>query len=454
MSDVRAHSAQSKIIIIRKSMSFASYLAPVLICILFAPTLKFGTMGIPLNEVIVYAYTILFFLKKRKIVIDSLTKASLSYLAAFLVAIVLTSVMSQTAPNGFDVYQIRLIVQLACLSFVTQPHASIDAGQRNEGRRLVLIVALAASPAILTFLQYYDILGIGVASRSIYNTFEGFLSLDDLSEIRVASVFRSYFNATVYFFLISSAGATLALNAKLRFVDRSLLLLAITSIFIAQIYTGRTGLVSIPVFAAITYCISVLPSKSRLIIRLASIFALGLCGIGVLSVVYESGAFESLSWAAEPVIALLNGESITSVSSVSDMQGMNERFYAFLANNLDIFLVPRHAYDLDYTMSEIYTDSYYFQELYRYGIYGAFAYLVLIVMLCKAAMTGNNTILLFVLICFLIIFNYKGGNVFIMEKTLYGFVIAWRVIQASRRRSTSRRPHSTSSRARSEALAG
>ncbi|MDO9181393.1 MAG: hypothetical protein Q7U04_03250, partial [Bacteriovorax sp.] len=107
------------------------------------------------------------------------------------------------------------------------------------------------------------------------------------------------------------------------------------------------------------------------------------------------------------------------------MQNWNQNFFEYLSQNPEKLFIPNHEYDLHETSaSGLYTDGFYPQEIYRYGIYGLLAYLYLVFFLFKDFILKHKGLVILVLS--FVLLNYKGGNVFFMPKNiyLYAFVIS------------------------------
>jgi len=366
------------------------------------------------QEILLYLWFFHFIVVgKNRFTVDLISKSYCLYGMLFLVQLVFVCVSSGKVLTSHDIYVLRLIFQVAISASLFSYYFAKNRDIIYTDKFIIYIIAILTLPAIIAMTQMSDIFGAKEIIQSLYKTQGGFLSVSDLSEYRVASVFKSYYNATIYYLFVCAFCFYLANNVSTNRSIRLYILLAFFINFSAQFITGRTGLVFVPVLACGIYLLYSYkgPQKASsaftLLLIIAVLFFIGFFG---------DKYFDQYAWVLE-IYKLLKPSELDTFSSYQDMGTMNAGFINYLKKDLSILFYPNHTYDVSYTSSKIYTDNFYLQEVYRYGLYGITAYLAFVSYLIYNSCKTSKYVLISVFV--LLILNYKGGNTFIMDRNIY-----------------------------------
>jgi hypothetical protein len=268
-------------------------------------------------------------------------------------------------------------------------------------------------PAIIVYLQFFDILGFKELIRDLYKPAYFFLTFEELIDIRVTSVFKDHFTSSVYMIVISMTAFYLFLKVKI--TSLKLILLAIILLnYFAQLFTARTGLLFTPIAFILIYTFELKGISFSKNIKNIFLFILTTSLFTFLFYTfYIRHHIDSLTWAFE-IFKLFDQSKLASFTSVTDMHNMNARFIEYLIENPHKLFLPNHILN-----REVYTDNFYLQEINRFGIYGIMIYILFITYLIFNSYKHSKFLLTIYIL--LIVLNYKGGNVFFLTKAIYIF---------------------------------
>lgn len=375
---------------------------------LFFPTLNIAGSFISLQEFFLYAWALLYYKQSRKIKINPIIVPFFIYLVLFFFTISISAILTSELYSQYDIYLVRSIFQLLLTMLLFD--------KILEKEKKIISIAfwsacILALPSLIVFLQVFDIFGMKTIIKDLYQPVYGMLNFNILSSFRSTSVFKDYFTASVYFSVVGVFIVAMLIKIKFSKIKRILLMIIFIVMYLSLLFVGRTGLVVIPLFVMLLIFLSIrsISFKKTIVILFFGIGTLTL----LIYYLYINYA-DKLSWAFQ--VFTLFGDNESSMSSISDMDTMNTNFLHYIMNNLNILFVPHHTYDLTYEKFAYYTDNFYLQELYRYGIYGVFALLIFYIKLIQKT---RHYPLLFVVSIMLIVLNYKGGNTWFMTKNIY-----------------------------------
>lgn len=280
-------------------------------------------------------------------------------------------------------------------------------GKKITIKEILVILFILTIPSILGFFQFFDIFNFKNIIKNYYAfnlnaTYENYLTF------RVNSVFTEFYTATIYYFIVTSFLVWFYFKVKLDFIQKILIIIFIISNLLIQIITARTGLVFSIFFTLVILFLNI---KYIRYFFIKVILFLAVC-ILCLNLFFNINDIES-----KALLRTFEFFSNDNISSTEHLSEMNRNFIIYLSDNIKILFFPiGHVQN----PSNFYTDSYYFQEIMRYGIYGLFSisifYFLLFYKFRKNFFAIFTTLLL-------IVANYKGGNVFFMEKVSYVFVL-------------------------------
>jgi len=391
----------------------------ILALTIFCPVIDLSGHFINLAEF--YVYFLFIMGLKKSLPVYSLKVLSV-YFVAFFVVCVFTSIIAFKPINNYDVFILRNCAQLICLlSVLYSRFITIQKECDNESFHnfILQVFYLLSLPAVVVLLQRFDILHMRELVLWLYKPQFFFLDKQVFSEFRYTSIFKDFFTAGVYFIALTTGMFYFALNARLAKLQRMKVYILIFIIYLCQLFVSRTSLLIIPLnvvlillFASSQNFLSSLKRLFFLLIIVVPLF------LALLSV-FTKANFIKGDWALE-ALGLFSGNrnALASSSSYLVMQEWNEKFFGYVLENPSILFIPNHDYDLKEASSTgLYTDSFYAQEIYRYGIYGVLSYLYLVIFLLKKYFKKNKG--LFIIVFSFVLLNYKGGNVFFMPKNIY-----------------------------------
>lgn len=400
--------------------------AVVLCCL---PILKIGGSYISVQEFLIYILFILHIANFGTIRSNyGLGHAYSIYGILFLISIIIVSISSNSLPNSYDIYILRQIFQFSLLFYLFEFYYRSHPLGKSEYHFFLLLITY---PSIIGFLKIYGPTSVVNLLDTVYFSEFGYLDASNFDGNRTSSVFKSFFNASTYYVfaiicLVSLVFSSLREQHTLRVYPLFLCAIIILSSFL----TGRTAIL-FGLFSMIIFIVLGLFHSSTRIFSL-SLLALGV-SCGAYSLYHIASAGIDISWALEFVF-LFTGDA-EKFSSFADMGNMNIGFLKHLSDgNYRIFWQPNHTYDLSYVKDSHYTDSFYLQEIYRYGVYGILAKLIFIGTLfyfcIKARVSQSAKIFMMVWFSMFVILNYKGGSTFTMERNIYYYaVFGWFLIK-------------------------
>lgn len=393
--------------------------------LIFFPVLDLSGHFINLVEFYIY---FLFALNVKKLIPVSTIRIIIVYTVLFFIAVVFTSLMASKPINNYDIFVIRNCAQLICLfsvMYVKIMEISCECKKPEFTQFLINCLYILSLPALLIYFERVNFLNVREVVKVLYKPQFFFLGADMFSEFRYTSVFKDFFTAGVYFIILTSSIYYFYLTASLKKNQRYKIIFLLVAIYLSQLFVSRSSLVLIPINLILMTLFAtkakLLTSVKRLLVIIAVITPILVVTVNSLvSLNYIRG-----EWVSEGLNILLSQSEETNSSSFAVMQNWNQNFFKYLADHPGMLFVPNHEYDLkESTPGGLYTDGFYPQEIYRYGIYGMLAYLYLVVFLLKDFIKKNRG--LFILVITFVLLNYKGGNVFFMPKNiyLYAFIFA------------------------------
>ncbi|MBB6091261.1 hypothetical protein HNQ60_000107 [Povalibacter uvarum] len=346
--------------------------------------------------------------------------AHIAYAALFAGAAALTAFLAEQSVNNYDVFMFRNILQaLCCVWLLGGRLRSIEsAAAETIVFRTILVLSV---PALVVYLQAFDLFSMRSLVVSLYKPQFFFLGALDFAGFRYTSVFKDFFTAAVYFTLLSAFVFHFFLRTQLGMAHRACLLILLVMIYGAQLFVARTSLIMTPMMLAAIALFAAPRGTGVVLKRLMPAGAVA----GVLAVIalgwLMSSGLVNASWAKEGLI-VFSPDRADQSSSLSVMQSWHEQMFRQAFGGEFSLLAPRHAYLLtEVSDPGVYTDSFYGQELYRYGIYGAIAYIAYVLLMLRASLPVSRMVAIVVIA--LVIMNYKGGNTFFMPKTLYMYAL-------------------------------
>jgi hypothetical protein len=350
-------------------------------------------------------------------------RAHVAYFALFLATVLWTASLVDQSLNNYDVYILRHVLQvLMCLYLFGDKLRSIAESPRFD-RVIFVVVIVLCLPAVIVYLQRLDLFSTRALITALYKPQFFFLEQKSFASFRYTSVFKDFFTAAVYFTMLASFIFFFTLRTRLGGAYRAVLVLLLALVYGAQLFVARSSLVAIPVLIGATALyaarLDVRYLFGRLVPMATFVVAAGVIGSQYL---LESGLVNA-KWTGE-ALAFVDESTRTKSDSATVMQEWNESFYRRMEKN-DLLWEPHHAYDLTEQKNPgLYTDSFYGQEIYRYGIYGLVAYAVYLALMLGAHWRANRYV--FLLVLALAVLNIKGGDTFFMPKViyLYAFVLA------------------------------
>jgi hypothetical protein len=357
-------------------------------------------------------------------------RAHVVYAVLFFCTALLTACLASELPNNYDLLLLRNILQVVlCLKLFDDYLQEIDTCIRID--LIVFIVLLIISlPALIVYLQRSDIFSLRDIIISVYKTQFSYLGADAYKAYRYASVFKDFFTSAVYFIMLSSFIFYFTLRTTLGFAYRVALVLLLAFVYGAQFFVARSSLVMIP-FLAIGIALFGVPWSMTILFKrvIPTVVLIGTATLVASQMVIESGLVK-LDWALE-AHSFVTSAGKDNVSSLEVMQRWYEGYFDSLYTRRTTrrdysLLVPYHFYDITERTSVpgLYSDSFYLQEIYRYGIYGMASYLVYLFLMFTTYFSISRYVLLLVMT--LAVMNIKGGNTFFMSKNiyLYAFILS------------------------------
>lgn len=399
-----------------------------LILYLFFPILDLGSHRIVLTEFYTY---VIFLMNLKNLRTNPLVVPYAFYAIAFFLTVVLTALLAKVVINNHDIYTIRNILQfymglVLFHSFFSQVKNNFSKEQFEMF--LFKCLAILCIPALIVYLQRFNPLGFREIIMALYKPKFFFLEASAFSEFRYTSVFQDFFTEALYFCTVLGLLFYFFIISSLKKFWKGVLLFLLFFVYGAQFFVARTSLMlSLVLMAAVLFFASRLsPIQAA---RKAFMFLLISTPLAVIGArLVLGGNLVNLEWALEG-FSFLSSEPATqnanNFSSYSAMNSLVENFYNYIKENPRVLFIPAHDYNVTITANPLlYTDSFYGQEIYRFGIYGMVSYILFVLLLIRALIGKSRMVL--TLVIFYVFLNYKGGNVFFMEKNIYiyAFVFA------------------------------
>jgi len=404
--------------------SKTSFLLTIIFLIL-CPVLSIFEHDINLAEFYIY---LAFVINLKRIEKNPISTAFLVYAVLFLVTIITTSTIAGQSINNHDIFIIRNCLQLSMAFSLFQTYLkTID----RDDKFILRCCIILTIPALLIFLQKINLLSARELIIYLYRPKFHYLGAETFTDFRYTSVFKDFFTAACFFITSTCFMYYLYLSHPLKKRSKLILLCLIAINLLAQFFVARTGLVLIPISILL---MAVLISPQNIIQTFKRLTIIILLATGLLlfliPVLIQKNIINS-SWSLEAwqffIFDSTTTNQATQFSSFAVMQKWNANFFANIFQNPDFLFRPHHTYDLVEAVNPfLYTDSFYAQEIYRYGIYGIFTYLVLIIQLFRNFFKSSRFLLLLLLL--FVVLNYKGGNVFFMPKNIYLYALVFAMI--------------------------
>lgn len=406
----------------------------LLIILILMPVLDINGHFINLAEFYLY---IVFFLNLKRIQKSSLVPPFVIYTVLFFITTMLTASMAGEVLNNYDIFVIRNMVQLIISLILFNSFLVTYTENDNEEehfRTFCWCFGILTIPALIVYLQSANLFKAREIVQFLYKPQFFFLKAEDFATFRYTSVFKDFFTSSVYYIILCGSLFYFYLKSSLSTLRKLPLLFMLLFNYGAQFFVSRTSLVAIPF---LIFLLIIFGPAENYIMKVKRILFTSIVVVPLLIVVAylvsNSGAV-NFAWATEGFNLFSSNESSGS-SSFELMNFWILNFYEYVKNNPKILFIPKHTYDLTESSNPfLYSDSFYPQEIYRYGIYGIISYLIFVFSLIKTSIAKSKGLILFVLT--LVILNYKGGNTFFMPKNiyLYAFIFAFFTFSENKKR--------------------
>lgn len=388
-----------------------------------------------------YTYVV-FFMNLKRLRANPLVVPFFLYAVLFFMTVLFTSLMDGTLINNHDIFMIRNIVQLILVIFLFDSQfARLEKEMDRKQFEYFIFKCLAvlSLPAFMVILQRLNPFGFRDLVISLYKPAFFFLDASSFASFRYTSVFKDFYTEAVFFLTLIPLLFFFFLKNELNRSWRVILVVLMLLVYGAQFFVARTSLMFSPLLVATTlFFISGLSFAQALrnaILFLLLSFPLALIGAKLLlggDLVNLEWALEGLAfWQSEPESMGQAGKA--GFSSYSTMNEWMSNFFQYIKDNPRVLFVPHHDYNLTESANRyLYTDSFYGQEIYRYGIYGMVSYFLFLLFLIKNLWGKSRMAILFVVTY--AVLNYKGGNVFFMDKNIYLYAFVFVLLLVYERR--------------------
>ncbi|OUR96684.1 hypothetical protein A9Q84_10095 [Halobacteriovorax marinus] len=388
--------------------------------ILLSPVLEPGGSRINFAEFYIY----LSFIFNAKDMVKNkyfliMSAASVGFLGVCL----FTALLVGSVINGHDIYMLRLMVQLsftiAILNYRIQNILKNSPGEFTlVFYRMILVGAI---PSVIILLQKLNFANFRSISTRLYNPKFFFTVGDVFSSFRYTSIFKDFYTAGIYFMLFSFVCFYFINKVECSKKMRLHVLIILIFSYGMQTMVARTSLLFIPVIICMMFFLAKgkkLAAKFKGI--LFFIFILGPVAFFGVNMLLESGMINK-TWIMAVFSMFENDGSAESSSSFTTLLEWNQGFFNKLERDPTLLIKPMHDFKLNVLTSKDYSDSFYVQEIYRYGIYGLILYLGYSLAFIRAFLEDCREMV--VLILLFLVLNYKGGNVYFMPKVIYLFAM-------------------------------
>ena len=380
---------------------------PILIVLIFllVPTIKFGNYRIYPAEIfslfflIVYYYGLFFGYFKEYLI----TRIFNNYFIFYLILVLLLTIAHSEYNSGFSSIFRNMFTSLG-FAFLFENLALSGNFNIRFLRKLSFILIL---PPVLGLFQYFNFYSSLELLIKLYDPIietQYSMGIYDFLGNRVPSIFKDYFHAGLYYILIG------VFFLKLYGIIKSNYLLFFYMItLLASFYSSRMAFYLL-LFLFIVFIVKNIFTRKGTIFFLTIVLLLIFTDF--ISYFTKYTNIEKHAWALE--LFLLNGE--TSSSNILFETFKNGLSYIFSNLSLEelIFPAPKSFNVTDFSF---YSDSFYVQEIIRSGLLGIVIYMGFIFKLYKCFYKRyeffNFGLFLIIILFFL---NYKGGNVFFLER--------------------------------------
>jgi len=390
----------------RNSYSSLWLFAILLLC----PVIEPGGRRINAAEFYIY---LSFLIGASSIVKNKYFYISTVYAVLFFVTCILTSVMAGSIINAHDVYMLRLMIQAAfCYSLFSKKIKETKDIDTFYFKSLFVV----AIPSVIVFLQKINLFNFRGISKMLYSPKFFFLGGSVFDSYRYTSIFKDFFTAGIYFIIAGFFIFTYIQITKSSKKRKVIAGLVLGFVYVSQLYVARTSLIFIPFVCGLSYMISSRYSLAKKIKMGVVFIALAAPCLYFAVQIFINLGLVNEQWVMAGFDIFLANEGKSS--SLQTLNEWNSQFFLNLMRDPTLLFLPKHSYNLSVlTDGHIYSDSFYVQEIYRYGIYGAMAYFTYTLLLAKSFLKDAKELLALLLV--LVIINYKGGNVFFMPKVIY-----------------------------------
>lgn len=399
-------------------MTNSSKFLLILLILILGPVLNIKGHYINPSEFYLY---IVFFLNLKNLKPDPVATTFMRYGLFFTMTIILTSVLAGNFINNHDIFILRNCLQLIFSIFLFKYYLDNIPDKEDLIFKSFILLSI---PALFVFLQRLDLFNFRDFIGYFYQAKFHELKADVFSDYRYASVFKDFFTSAVYFIILSIAMTAFIVQSNLNRKKKNIMGFLLLLVYLAQFYVARSSLLLIPFCSGISFLLL----KKRTVIETFKV----ILGGGLLlfplyifiSQFYIQSAGLNREWVGE-VFDITRSDTESKVSSYEVMNQWNQNFLNYVIHHPELLIKPQHAYTLtEKSDPMLYTDSFYPQEIYRYGVYGLLAYLYLVIVLIWKTKNANKALALIVVV--FLVLNYKGGNVIFMARNiyLYGFIFA------------------------------
>lgn len=397
----------------------------MLFLLVMMPVLDISGHFINLAEFYLYGA---FSLNVKKIKKTPMAFPFIVYLVLFFLTTLLTAALAGEALNNYDIFVLRNMGQMVVGLMLFHTHLinyKSHSSPEKQHETYLLCFAVLTIPSVVVFLQSINVFNMRFVVQWLYKPQFFFLKAEDFSSFRYTSVFKDFFTSAVYYIVLCGSLFYYYLRTNIEPLKKLPLLFLIGINYAAQLFVSRTSLVGIPILILFLLLFGPAPSlvyrAKRVFMTLVFILPL----MGVILYVVASNGLVNLDWAMEGINLFSDEKTASASFAVMNIWVMN--FVNYIKDNPFLLLKPKHVYDLTESSHPfLYSDSFYPQEIYRYGIYGILIYLLFVLGLLRNITKKSKGLGL--LILSLVVLNYKGGNTFFMPKNIYMYAFVFALL--------------------------
>lgn len=385
--------------------------------LLLSPVIEPGGSRVNFAEFYIY---ISFIINSKHIIknkfFNILTIASFG----FLFVCIFTSLIAGSVLNGHDIFMLRLMAQTAmgCSIFNYRLENIMKEDKTQFNLLFYRLIVVGFIPTLVVIFQKLNFFGFRSIMNRLYTPKFFFTQGDVFSSFRYTSIFKDFYTAGVYFILFSFFCFYFINKVESTKKAKIHVLGMLVFTFLMQTMVARTSLLFIPVVLMLTFLIArgkKLAQKFRGI--LLFVFVIGPIAFLGINILLSAGLVNK-SWVLV-ALEIFSDKGSDSSSSLTTLLEWNEGFFKSLQHNPQLLLKPMHEFKFNVLTSKSYSDSFYVQEIYRYGLYGMLLYLGYMFALAKNLYKDCREVVVILMLFFVL--NYKGGNVVFMPKVIYLF---------------------------------